>query len=430
MTKTTNIDYLRSKKIKLTFIFTFIVFLVLMTSEISFLWFKYFSYRNSEISKLNNSIDRASEFLAINEENHEEQEENEDDRPFRWYNRFRFEDGNQLPIRLPKPWARDESFLFFNFTWNVVFSSLDDEDFEQTLINNVLLWKITNQKYSFGYSGVEFLYSIKKFDDLPNPKYLIIFTVRLISTTDILLEGLNYLILALILCWWLYFLIYKFISYNLKPVEDNIKDMEQFIYNAGHELKTPLAVISSSLQLAKFNKKYGEAIDESILELNRINSLIEVLIEFSTIKKEFKNTSFVVNDVVKDIVKKYQSKLDEKNIKLKIKETNQSNLVSNQEHFEILISNLISNAIKYNKDGWEINITIDKKFVEVKDTGIWVSKENLEKIFERFYQENVARNQEGFGIWLSLVKKITDIYGRKIDINSQKDNWTTMKIIF
>lgn len=423
MTKTKNIDYLKGKKIKLTFIFTFIVFLVLMISEVSFLWFKYFGYRNTEIEQLNNSISRASEFISNNVGNKE-------DFPFKWYNKFRFQENGPLPIHFSRPDTRDEKFLFFNEDWSIVFSSLDNDEFDKFLIDSILSGNINNQKYIFKYNWVEFFYAIRKFDNLDKPKYLVVFTVRLISKTDILLEFLNYLALSLILCWGLYFLIYKFISYNLKPVEDNINDMEQFIYNAGHELKTPLAVVSSSLQLAKFSKNYWQAIDESILEINRINSLIEVLIEFSTIKQEFKNTNFCINTIVKNILKNYQSKLDERKITLKIKENYQTNLFSNQEHFEILISNIISNAIKYNKPSWEINITIDKKFIEIKDTGIWVSKENLDKIFERFYQENAVRNQEGFGIWLSLVKKITDIYWRKIDISSEKDIWTSIKIVF
>ncbi len=419
MSKHTNIDHLKSKKIKLTFIFTLIVFIVLMISEVSFLAFKFISYKNLEVGKLNESTNKASNFI------------DNDDRGIKWYNRFRFEKENPMPISLPRPWARDEQFLFFNWTWNIIFSSVGNENFEQSLINSILWNKIKQSDYSFEYSGVEFLYSLKNFAEDDGPaRHLIIFTIRTISFSDILLEFVNYFVLSLILCAALYFLIYKFISYTLKPVEDNIKDMEQFIYNAWHELKTPLAVVSSHLQLAKFSKKYSEAIDDSIAELNRINSLIEVLIEFSTIKQELKDSTFLVNDVVKDIAKKYQSKLDEKNIKLNIREVSQTNLTSNQEHFEILISNLISNAIKYNNEWWEIIITVDKKSVEVKDTWIWISQENLDKIFERFYQENPARNQEWFGIWLSLVKKITWIYGWKIDITSEKEKGTAIKIIF
>jgi signal transduction histidine kinase len=67
---------------------------------------------------------------------------------------------------------------------------------------------------------------------------------------------------------------YVLVSKNLIAIEENMKDMEDFIHNAGHELKTPLAVINSSLLLAKETKEYNEAINDSIEEINKMDKLI------------------------------------------------------------------------------------------------------------------------------------------------------------
>jgi two-component system OmpR family sensor kinase len=87
----------------------------------------------------------------------------------------------------------------------------------------------------------------------------------------------------------------------------------------------------------------------------------------------------------------------------------------------------MSNAIKYNKVlGW-IKITINKNWLEISNTWEWINKENLGKIFDRFYQESDSREENSFGIWLSLVKKIADIYNWKITVESQK--WIETKFI-
>jgi signal transduction histidine kinase len=66
----------------------------------------------------------------------------------------------------------------------------------------------------------------------------------------------------------------------------------------------------------------------------------------------------------------------------------------------------------------------------VTDTWIGIKKENIEKVFDRFFQDADSRNQEWYGIWLSLVKKIADLHSWKIDIESEKGVWTKVKVIF
>jgi len=95
-----------------------------------------------------------------------------------------------------------------------------------------------------------------------------------------------------------------------------------------------------------------------------------------------------------------------------------------------MLSNIVWNAIKYNKNNWKIDIKIDKTKLSIKDSWKWIPSSDLEKIFDRFYKVDRSRNSDGFGIWLSLVKKIADIYKWKIEVKSKKWEWTEFIIKF
>ena len=100
---------------------------------------------------------------------------------------------------------------------------------------------------------------------------------------SVLSDILIYLLGAILLSLCVYIISSRFVESTLAPVEQNMNDMEQFIHNAGHELKTPLSVIKSSLELMKLKKNYDEGIMETIGELNRMNGLIQALISLSSL---------------------------------------------------------------------------------------------------------------------------------------------------
>jgi signal transduction histidine kinase len=90
----------------------------------------------------------------------------------------------------------------------------------------------------------------------------------------------------------------------------------------------------------------------------------------------------------------------------------------------------LGNAIKYNKPKGTVNIVLDKNTLTVTDTWIGIEKSKQAKVFDRFYKTNTVRNSEGYGIWLSLVKKITDMYKWKTELNSSENAWTSFIIKF
>lgn len=246
------------------------------------------------------------------------------------------------------------------------------------------------------------------------------FTESRMTPESILIDILMYLGGAIFLSLGVYVISSRFVDNTLAPVEENMDQMEQFIHNAGHELKTPISVIKSSLELMRLSKNYDEGITESIGELNRMNGLIQALISLATLDNLNNSESINLKEICEQLEKNYEEQLEKKKVSLQIIEKKPCSIQANKEYTEILLSNLFSNAIKYNKIGGVITISIDEKSITIQDTGIGIAKDNLKKVFDRFYQETEGRDENSFGIGLSLVERIASIYKWKVTVQSEK----------
>jgi signal transduction histidine kinase len=139
---------------------------------------------------------------------------------------------------------------------------------------------------------------------------------------------------------------------------------------------------------------------------------------------------------IKNIIKDNSKEITKKEIIIKTHFKNTSYFIkSSKEHLDICLWNILKNAIKYSDKKWIIDISFDNWILEIRDYWIWINKKNLKNIFNRYFRENYVK-EEGYGIWLALVKKIVDINDWKITIESQKRNsvnwvkWTKVIIIF
>jgi signal transduction histidine kinase len=95
---------------------------------------------------------------------------------------------------------------------------------------------------------------------------------------------------------------------------------------------------------------------------------------------------------------------------------------------EVLIKNILENAYKYNKNNWKITIELNQRYLSIKDSWIWIKKENIYQIFDSFYR--VENSVKWYGVWLNIVKKISDILKYKIEVKSEIKEWTEFKIFF
>jgi len=308
----------------------------------------------------------------------------------------------------------------------LVFSNITDDlniEFVEDSLNNSKYWKIYQEEW----------YLIKKiFVKENNKDYDVLFIKNLrYSFLDYLMDLLGFVFITLIFSVLFYYIWLKFVSKNLEPVENNLRDMQDFIHNAWHELKTPISIIHSNLQLIKETKKFDKTlVKEWLIEINRLDHLIESLVDLSNINS-VENTEKINLDLeIKNIINDYKAESKKKNIDIKFKKESEKVLTINKQYFYILLSNLIQNAIKYSEDWWKIEIILEKSRLIVSDNWIGISKKNLNKIFDRFFIEEKSRNMQWHGIWLSLVKKIADIYEWKIDVKSKEKEGSKFIIKF
>lgn len=128
-----------------------------------------------------------------------------------------------------------------------------------------------------------------------------------------------YLILALFCAIGFYYIGLLFVAKTLKPVAENINDMQDFIHNAGHELKTPLAVIDSNLQiLSTIDHPDAPLIRESRTEVTRLNSLLESLIDLTDIFRSASTQSINVEAEIQSILAEHKSYIQEKKLRIHI----------------------------------------------------------------------------------------------------------------
>ncbi|GAA0181062.1 AAA family ATPase [Clostridium sediminicola] len=223
---------------------------------------------------------------------------------------------------------------------------------------------------------------------------------------------------------------------KLRIVKEYDKLKTEFFANISHELKTPLNVIYSALQMceiitndnhSKKNdiNKYLQMIKQNCFRSTRlINNIIDITkIDSGYLKISFKNEEIVsvVENIVMSVVNYAQSKGI---IILFDTDVEERTIACDVYKIERVILNLLSNAIKFTDKGGHIYVNIYNKeksiMISVKDTGIGIPKEKLDIIFERFIQvdKSISRNNEGSGIGLSLVKELVTMHSGTISVNS------------
>ncbi|GKZ03211.1 sensor histidine kinase [Paraclostridium bifermentans] len=218
------------------------------------------------------------------------------------------------------------------------------------------------------------------------------------------------------------------------------KSQSNFISNISHELRTPVAVIMSANQILDINmKKVNNSYSESNLNktniikqnCNRLLRLTNNIIDIAKVDSGFMNLKLKNVDIIfllESIVTSVIPYADCKNIDI-IFDTNCEELTMSvdPDKIERIVLNLISNAIKFSKDNTNIyiNVNIDEEQnvleFSVKDTGIGMKSEDLERIFDRFTQVDdiMVRKNEGSGIGLSLVKIFTNMHKGDVIVNSK-----------
>lgn len=229
---------------------------------------------------------------------------------------------------------------------------------------------------------------------------------------------------------------------ELKRLEQMRKD---FVANVSHELKTPITSIKgfteTLLDGAMNDKNTLEAFLNIILqESGRLQTLIQDLLDLSKIEQQGFKLNIQTVDLVmmlNDVITILEGKANEKGISLML-ETSGEHIIVEGDLYRLkqIFINLINNAITYTPNGGMVTVKIieNKKTVtaKVKDTGIGINKDEIPRIFERFYRVDKARsrNSGGTGLGLAIVKHLVEAHKGNISVQSQFGKGTEFTIEF
>jgi two-component system, sensor histidine kinase and response regulator len=217
----------------------------------------------------------------------------------------------------------------------------------------------------------------------------------------------------------------------------------QFLSVLSHELKAPLNAVDGYIKMIKDRQfgnnvdAYDEMLDRSIERIRGMRQLILDLLDLTKIetgkptqKIELINIRKIIQIAV-DTIRPYAI---QKDVDIYINSRDNIEMKADPGEIEIIMNNLISNAVKYNKTGGRVDIFYEKKDerlkITISDTGIGLKPEDKEKIFDDFVRIKSSQTREvtGSGLGLSIVKKIVDMYQGNIDVQSEPDKGTTFII--
>lgn len=212
---------------------------------------------------------------------------------------------------------------------------------------------------------------------------------------------------------------------------ENIR--REFTANVSHELKTPLQSISGAAELLKsgmVNESDREKFIDIILaeskRMTRIIGDIIVISQLDSDEKLFESEEVDMVKIVRDVVESSRPLAEESSVKLTLSTPLKSERpVRGSEHFlEAIVSNLVINAIHYNRPGGLVDVKLDYSkghlTLRVSDTGIGIDKEHQERIFERFYRVDKSRSRKsgGTGLGLSIVRNAVRVHNGEISLES------------
>ena len=233
-----------------------------------------------------------------------------------------------------------------------------------------------------------------------------------------------------------------------KSVQDYIRKLEkektirqEFFSNASHELKTPLTAIRGYAELLQSGMASDTQMQKELLgrihsEVEEMTSLINDILMISRLEtKELMPTKemLCVKSVAEEVKKTLKPLADENNVSLEIHCCDEF-VYMDRSHLQGILSNLMGNAVKYNRPGGfvQTDITMDSTSlsIRVEDSGIGIAKEDQKRIFERFYRVDKGRSKRvaGTGLGLSIVKHVTEFYGGCVSVESQSGVGSTFLV--
>lgn len=287
---------------------------------------------------------------------------------------------------------------------------------------------------STGYEGI-YKYKVVEQTD----GYLIIFRDcqdEIQTATDILAISGTVALATLVLM----FLLISILSRRaMKPFIENAEKQKLFITDAGHEIKTPLAIISANADVLELTGGESEWITSIRNQTVRLDKLVKNLLTLSKMDEESVKlafTEFDYSEVVAKMAGPFVAVAETKNKKFYMNIQPDIKLSGDEGSIEQLVSTLVDNAMKYSDEEGTIKIILSNtkkgKKLEVYNTVENLDVENLDKLFDRFYRSDASRSRDtgGYGIGLSIAKSIVEAHHGKISVKSEDSKSISFTVVF
>lgn len=224
---------------------------------------------------------------------------------------------------------------------------------------------------------------------------------------------------------------------TLNPIAKMLEDQKNFVENASHELKTPLAALKSEIEVTLRDKRLSlsqakKLLKSNLEEVDKMTSLSRYLLNLNRHKNgdvlNFKKVN--LKNIAQKSIEKLKVLAKHKNISLVANLKNKYVSGDEQSLIEATVI-ILENAIKYSPEKSVIKVIVDKKGLSVMDKGIGISKKDMDHIFDKFYRADISRSKDkvdGFGLGLSIAKNIVIQHKGNIKVKSKLGSGSTFTI--
>lgn len=238
------------------------------------------------------------------------------------------------------------------------------------------------------------------------------------------------------------FYVTEAINSLLDRIEEAMQREKQFTSDASHQLRTPLAVLKGTLEVLirreRSCEEYHAKIVSSIKEIDRISEIVDQLLLLARFNKadlSVAKQTFGTATMVDDMVQRFRNQIAAKEICVTIEDEKQQQLTTSRYYLELILENIISNAIKYSTPKTKIVIrlfeTEQRPCISVQDEGIGIAAADLEKVFHPFYRAAATETGiKGNGLGLSIVKKASELIDVEVNIQSAPNQGTLVILKF
>lgn len=235
---------------------------------------------------------------------------------------------------------------------------------------------------------------------------------------------------------------YDKIMENINKLAEELGKTEilkaDFVSNVSHEIKTPLSVIQNYIKLIKkkgiSDEDKDKCLDEIGIATKRLSNLVTNILKLNKLENQtldFMYEKFNLGEELRQAVLSFENSIEKKEINLELN-IDDIQIYSSKDLLEIVWNNLLSNAIKFTDNYGKIKVNVleenDNAIVQISDNGLGMDESVGRHIFDKFYQGDTSHASEGNGLGLALVKKVIDILGGEISVESEKNKGSTFTI--